>query len=274
MASLYPNPRQLSSQVANGNASQPQSPVERDEVERIVRRMLDAAWPPGAENQQASPAPATAGDPNEELVVSISARHVHLTDEHVEILFGAGKTLTPLRPLYQDGFFAAEQTVMIVGPRKRMLPSVRILGPTRSHSQVELANTDAISLGIEAPVRHSGDIEGTPGCVLVGPAGVVELKQGVIRAARHVHLNPQHARLYGVADREMLHLRIESPSCTMVMEDVLARVGEKARLEVHIDTDEGNACMLDQATRVRLIRPDQSLLPGQNPAADCGCQHP
>ena len=127
--------------------------------------------------------------------MSISARHVHLTDEHVEMLFGAGRTLTPMKPLYQDGSYAAEETVMVVGPRRRMLPTVRILGPTRKFSQVELAFTDSISLGIDAPVRHSGRIEGTPGCVLVGPKGVVELKEGVIRAARHVHMNVRRCQL-------------------------------------------------------------------------------
>ncbi len=136
-------------------------------------------------------------------MISISARHVHLTDEHVEILFGPGHTLTPMKPLYQDGFYAAEETVMVVGPRRRMLPTVRILGPTRAASQVELAFTDSISLGIDAPVRHSGRIEGTPGCVLVGPKGVVELKQGVIRAARHVHMNVRDAARLGVKNGDI-----------------------------------------------------------------------
>ena len=133
-----------------------------------------------------------AGKPK--LTVSISARHCHLSDEHVEILFGPGHKLTPMKPLYQDGFYAAEETVMVVGPRRRMLPTVRVLGPSRKQSQVELAFTDSISLGIDAPIRHSGKIEGTPGCVLVGPKGVVELPQGVIRAARHVHMSLRDAQ--------------------------------------------------------------------------------
>src|SRR6185437_13250684 len=141
-----------------------------------------------------------------ELVVSISARHCHLTDEHVEILFGPGRKLTPEKNLYQDGFYAAAETVMVVGPRKRMLPSVRVLGPTRPASQVELAFTDAISLGIDVPVRASGKIKGTPGCVLVGPAGVVDLKEGVIRAERHVHMNQEHARHYGVKNGDRVSL--------------------------------------------------------------------
>ena len=184
--------------------------LDRSKIESIVREIVTQQMSASSSDGRSS-----------ELVVSISARHVHLTDEHVETLFGAGKKLTVHKPLYQDGFFAAEQTVMIVGPRKRMLPSVRVLGPTRGHSQVELAYTDAISLGIDAPVRHSGKIEGTPGCVLVGPAGVVELDQGVIRAARHVHINPRDAESYGVENGEMMNLKIESEYCTTVLEDVL-----------------------------------------------------
>jgi len=143
---------------------------------------------------------------------------------------------------------------MIVGPRRRMLPNVRVLGPTRGKSQVEVAFTDSISLGIEAPVRHSGKIDGTPGCVLVGPAGVVELDEGVIRAARHVHINRHDAAIYGVKNGEMMNLRIESPYCTTVFEDVLVREDDTSKLEVHIDTDEGNACFLDSATKVELQR--------------------
>jgi putative phosphotransacetylase len=177
-----------------------------------------------------------------------------LTDEHVEVLFGQGQKLTVHKPLYQDGFFSAEQTVMVVGPgKRRMLPSVRVLGPTRPASQVELAFTDAISLGIDIPVRPSGKIAGTPGCVLVGPSGVVELKEGVIRAERHVHMNLDHARFYGVSNGDRMSLRIES-SCTAVLEDLLVRADETSKLEVHLDTDEGNAADLDHATKVELLR--------------------
>ncbi len=221
--------------------------IDRDVIERIVRQIV---------TQQAATACSRPTSevyvPN--LVVSISARHVHLTDEHVEILFGAGRTLTPMKDLYQDGYYAAEETVMVVGPRRRMLPTVRILGPTRSHSQIELAFTDSISLGVDAPVRHSGDIQGTPGCVLVGPAGVVELKQGVIRAARHVHMNPRDAQGYGVEDSDMMNLRVASPQCSVIMEDLKVRVGDGIKLEVHLDTDEGNACYLDQATKIELFK--------------------
>jgi propanediol utilization protein len=134
-----------------------------------------------------------------------------------------------------------------------MLPTVRILGPTRPHSQVELAFTDGISLGIDLPVRASGKIEGTPGCVLVGPHGVIELKQGVIRAERHVHMNMQHAKYYGVKNGDRMKLRVES-GCTLVLEDLLVRADEVSKLEVHLDTDEGNAADLDHARRVELFR--------------------
>ncbi len=218
--------------------------LDRSQIESLVRaavRRLSAT--------NGSP---QSNDPNHRLRVSISARHVHLTDEHVEKLFGPGKKLTPEKNLYQDGFYAAAETVMIVGPRRRMLPSVRILGPTRKASQVELAITDAISLGIDAPVRHSGDIAGTPGCVLVGPAGAVELTEGVIRAARHVHMNFDDAASYGVKNGSFMSLAIKSPQCSVTFEDLLVRADAASKLEVHIDTDEGNACNLDAATHIEL----------------------
>jgi propanediol utilization protein len=176
-----------------------------------------------------------------------------LTDEHVEILFGAGRKLTPMRDLYQQGAYAADETVMVIGPRRRMLPNVRVLGPTRPHSQVELAFTDSISMGIDAPVRISGNIAGTPGCTLVGPAGAVQLQQGVIRAARHVHMSLEDTKYYGVANGDQMKLRIES-SCSIVMEHVIVRADKNSKLEVHIDTDEGNACDLEHATRVELFK--------------------
>lgn len=228
------------------------SPLQRESIESLVRQVVrrTLAQSDLTVDSQSTGSSANRGAPK--LRVSISARHVHLTDEHVELLFGKGHRLTIGKPLYQDGFYAAEETVMLVGPRRRMLPEVRVLGPTRSHSQVELALTDAISLGIDAPVRHSGDIAGTPGCVLVGPAGAVELKQGVIRAARHVHMSFAEAEYYGVRQGELMTLQVSSPQCSIAFKDVLVRADANAKLEVHIDTDEGNACNLDSATEVTL----------------------
>lgn len=228
--------------------------LDRATIERIVRNIVQGS--------SAKPAIAPAGAYKPNLVVSISARHCHLTDEHVEVLFGAGHTLTAEKPLYQDGFYAAAETVMVVGPRRRMLPTVRVLGPTRPHSQVELAFTDSISLGIDAPVRHSGKIQGTPGCVLVGPKGVVELQEGVIRAARHVHMSWRDAEHYGVKNGDFMKLRVEAHQCTVVFEDLLVRADATSKLEVHIDTDEGNACFLDQAKSVELFKQEHA----------CGCK--
>jgi propanediol utilization protein len=236
--------------------------ISRESIEQIVRRAIQSN---GITAGLSQPNGATATAPFEpNLVVSISARHIHLTDEHVEELFGPGSVLTEDKPLYQDGFFAAEQTVMVIGPRKRMLPNVRILGPTRDFSQVELALTDAISLGIDAPVRHSGKIADTPGCVLVGPRGVVELNEGVIRAARHVHMNLDDAAGYGVENGDYMKLKIVSPDCTVVFEDLLVRADTTSKLQVHLDTDEGNACNLDDATDVVLLK--------QEKGCGCGCK--
>ena len=235
--------------------------LDRAIIENIVRQIVLAQKGGAPAETQARSASEGSYKPN--LVCSISARHCHLTDEHVEVLFGPGAKLIPEKPLYQDGFYAAEQTVMVVGPRRRMLPTVRVLGPTRPHSQVELAFTDSISLGIDVPVRHSGDIKGTPGCVLVGPKGVVELNEGVIRAARHVHMSNRDAEHFGVKKGDFMKLRIESPQCTVVFEDLLVRADATSKLEVHIDTDEGNACFLDNATKVELLKQD----------GGCKCKH-
>ncbi len=236
------------------------SSLTRDDVERVVRQVLARQLGPGAAPDSGT---RTTGQVNP-LTVNISARHCHLTQEHVEILFGKGHTLTPQKWLYQDGYFAAEETVAIVGPRRRMLPEVRVLGPCRGDSQVELAFTDAISLGLDIPVRISGDVEGTPGCLLVGPAGSLELQQGVIRAMRHVHMNPAEMAHYGVRDKDLMHLRVESPGCTAVLENISVRGGDdRIKLEVHLDTDEGNAINLTKATKVELYKP----------GSQCGCRH-
>lgn len=251
---------------------------DRQRIEALVRQAIRSAAQDGATAAQgaqraATIAPAAAAQPpgwiggKPNLRVSISARHCHLTDEHVEILFGKGVKLIPEKDLYQDGFYAAQQTVMVVGPRRRMLPNVRVLGPTRPFSQVELAFTDSISLGIDAPVRHSGKIDGTPGCVLVGPAGTVQLTQGVIRAARHVHMNFSDASHYGVANGDFMQLVVRSPQCSVTFEELLVRADEAAKLEVHIDTDEGNACNLDAATEVSLRKATASPM-----AEGCACK--
>jgi putative phosphotransacetylase len=187
------------------------------------------------------------------LVVNVSARHCHVTQEDLERLFGPGHQLTPYKWLYQDGFFAAQEMVTIIGPRHRMIPNLRILGPCRDHSQVELAFTDAIMLGLDVPVRKSGDHRDSPGCYLLGPAGMIELERGVIRHERHVHIGPFDAAYYGVKDGDRINLRVKS-TCSAVFEDLLVRQAPGTKLEVHLDTDEGNACDLAHATHLELFR--------------------
>ncbi len=220
--------------------------IERTTVERLVRAALTRHFPT---NGRA----AVDGRVAPRLVVNISARHCHVTQEDLERLFGKGHQLTPYKPLYQDGFFAAAETVTIIGPRHRMIPNLRILGPCRDHSQVELAFTDAISLGLDIPVRRSGDHRDSPGAYLLGPAGMIELPCGVIRHERHVHMGPSDAAHYGVKDGDRLNLRVRG-TCAVVFEDLLCRVAPTSKLEVHIDTDEGNACDLTRATNVELFK--------------------
>lgn len=218
--------------------------LDRSLVERLVRQALTKRV-------------AVNGQPfgvyKPKLVVNISARHCHVTQEHLEILFGKGHQLHVHRPLYQDGFFAAEETVTLIGPRHRTITNLRILGPCRDHSQVELAFTDAIGMGLNIPVRKSGDHRDSPGCYLLGPKGMVELQRGVIRHERHVHMGPRDAEYYGVKDGDRMKLRVVS-SCTAVLEDLLVRLSPTSKLEVHLDTDEGNAVDLVHASHCELFR--------------------
>lgn len=195
----------------------------------------------------------TAAKAPRPLVVNVSARHCHLTQAAVETLFGKGHKLQPKKMLYQAGQYAAEESVTLIGPRSRIISNLRILGPCRDLNQVELAYTDAISLGFEIPLRASGDIKGTPGCMLMGPAGFLELPEGVIRAAPHAHMHPDDAAFYGVKAGEFMKLRIGGPA-GITFDRMLVRVSPDFKLEVHIDTDEGNACGLGPGTPVELIR--------------------
>jgi len=198
------------------------------------------------------PKPVTADAPNP-LVVNVSARHCHLTQEAVEVLFGKGHQLTVWKPLYQEGQFAANETVTLIGPRSRVISNLRILGPCRTLNQVELAYTDGIALGFELPLRLSGDIQGTIGCMLMGPEGFFEMPDGVIRALRHVHMHPRDAEFYDVKNGDTMKLNIGGP-CALALDKMLVRVNESFKLEVHIDTDEGNACNLQPDTPCELVK--------------------
>lgn len=197
------------------------------------------------------PLPSRAAAPNP-LVVNVSARHCHLTPEAVEVLFGKGHQLTPHKWLYQDGQFAAKETLTLIGPRSRVISNLRILGPCRNFNQVELAYTDGIALGFELPLRISGDIKGTLGSMLMGPAGFFEMQEGVIRALRHVHMSPEDANYYEVKPGAEMRLRIGGP-CGLILDKLLVRVDKSFKLEVHIDTDEGNACNLQPETPCELM---------------------
>jgi putative phosphotransacetylase len=231
--------------------------LERTEVEQLVREVLTQrlrgqVTPPPARERHAA-LPRQAGGPPTPLVVNVSARHMHVTPADLEVLFGPGAKLTKLKDLYQDGEFASEQTVTIVGPRQRIIPSVRILGPVRNYTQVELSYTDGIYLGIDLPLRISGNHEGTPGCTIMGPKGAITINRGVIRAERHVHVSQADMDYYGVRDGDYMKLRIDGP-CGVTFDRVKVRYHPKVVLEVHIDTDEGNACDLESATHMELFK--------------------
>lgn len=175
------------------------------------------------------------------ILVETSARHVHVTQEDLEILFGKGYQLTHKKDLSQPGQFASNERVTVVGAKKE-IPNVSILGPVRSATQVELSLTDARSAGIQALVRESGDIAGTSGCKLVGPCGEVEIKEGVIAAKRHIHMTPADAKEFGVEDKQVVSVKAESNGRSLVFGDVVCRVSDQYALAMHIDTDEANAC--------------------------------
>jgi putative phosphotransacetylase len=181
---------------------------------------LSKAWPIGATNVAQAPNP---------LLVNISARHCHLTQEAVEALFGPGYQLSVHKWLYQDGQFAAKETLTLVGPRSRVISNLRILGPCRNINQVELAYTDAVALGFDIPLKSSGDIEGTPGGMLMGPKGFFEMDKGVIRALRHVHMNPEDAKFYEVKQGDFMKMKVGGP-CGITFDEMLVRVDPSFKL--------------------------------------------
>jgi acetate kinase len=192
-----------------------------------------------------------------QIPVAVSARHLHLTRASVEALFGPGRTLTRGRPLSQPGQFAAEETVTLVGPAGR-LEHVRIIGPERAADQVEISRTDEYALGVDAPVRESGDLANTPGIRVEGPAGAVTLKSGVICALRHIHMNPDDARRFGVADGDVVDVHIETAGRNLTFGEVRVRVRADFQLEMHVDTDEANAAGIPGAARGVLESVDRS----------------
>ena len=175
-----------------------------------------------------------------EILIETSARHVHVTAEVLETLFGKGYELTWKKDLSQPGQFACQERVQVIGP-KSSFPAVSILGPVRPETQVELSASDARSIGIDAPCRESGDVAGSGACKLVGPEGEVELSEGVIIAKRHIHATPEDAEKYGLSDKQIVNVKVNSDGRALVFGDVIVRVSPKYKWAMHIDTDESNA---------------------------------
>lgn len=185
------------------------------------------------------------------IPVNISARHVHLCPEHIEFLFGKNYKLTPIRDLMQPGEFAAKEQVIVVGP-KGILQNVRVLGPSRKITQVEISKTDAYALGLTPPVRDSGNHADTPGCILVGTMGGLNIDKGVILAERHIHMPQEVAEKKGLKDKQMVKVRTEGKR-KVIFENVLIRISPRFALEMHVDTDEANASGIENGDTVCLI---------------------
>ncbi|SDE69351.1 Phosphate propanoyltransferase [Sporomusa acidovorans DSM 3132] len=185
------------------------------------------------------------------IPVGVSNRHIHLSAEHIEVLFGSGYTLTKEKDLKQINEFAAKETVTLVGP-KGVMRNVRVLGPVRKFTQVEISRTDGFSLGVVPPLRDSGNIQGSPGIVVAGPKGAITLKEGVICAARHIHMEENDARRFNVADGDRVTVQVGGPRGGTYC-NVLIRVSPNFRLEFHIDTDEANAAELRNGDKVTLV---------------------
>jgi len=225
--------------------------AEEEIVKQIVREVLSKI---NKGNKSEKPETNTINKQKRILYCNYSNRHCHISREHLDILYGEGYQLTKLKDLIQPGEFASKEFLTMVGPTGATLP-IRILGPVRSKTQVEISKTDSFAIKIKGvPIRQSGKTEGSPGCVLVGPKGAVTLKEGVIVAMRHVHFTPDDAEYFNVKDGEMLKIRLESPQRTTIFEKVIARVKPTYALEMHIDVDEANAAGVGQMTPAQIIK--------------------
>lgn len=212
-------------------------------IELITREVLKEL---GAKKTAVSPC-------EEPIPIGVSVRHVHICQADLDILYGPGYKLNKLRDLYQTGEFAAREVVTLIGPAMTPIENVRILGPLRDHTQVEVARTDAIILGIDPPVRQSGDIKGSAGITLVGPAGVLTLKEGVICANRHIHMSDEDAKRFGVKDNDIVRVRVTGDKA-LVFEGVQVRVKSSFKLEMHLDTDDANAAGINYGGKAYLMK--------------------
>ena len=220
-------------------------------VAEMVKRVLAELEKSPATAPAAAPAPAaSAGD----IPVGISNRHIHLSREDVDTLFGQGYELTPLKDLSQPGQYACKETLTLLGPSMRAIENVRVLGPVRSASQVEISRTDSFTLKVKPPVRESGSIAGSAPVIIVGPKGVVTLKEGCIIANRHIHMHTDDAARFGVKDGEYIDVDVTSGERRTRWFDVQVRVSPKFALEMHVDTDDANAVGIGNGARVSVVK--------------------
>lgn len=195
---------------------------------------------------------STADNGDDSIPVGISNRHIHLSREHIDILFGEGYQLTPLKELSQPGQFACKEVLTIVGPSLKPIENVRVLGPERSESQVEISRTDSYTLKVKPPVRESGKIAGSASISIIGPKGIVTLKEGCIIANRHIHMSTEDGKRFGVKDNSYVTVDVNSERRTRFY-DVQVRVSDKFRLEMHLDTDDANAAALKNGDKVKIV---------------------
>lgn len=193
------------------------------------------------------------GDEEKLVPVGVSNRHVHLSQEHLEILFGKGYELTKLKDLSQPGQYACKEQVTLIGPSLRSIEGVRVLGPVRKESQVEISRTDSFTLKVKPPVRESGKINGSAPVIMVGPCGIVELKEGCILANRHIHMSEKDGKNFGVKDGEYVAVMAKGDGKKTALYDVQVRVSDKFALEMHLDTDDANACGIGNGCKVKII---------------------
>jgi putative phosphotransacetylase len=222
----------------------------RDIVANVMSRINPGVS--GAEEKPVLKAGGSDQQGTRKVVCGVSVRHIHLSREHVDVLFGKGYEMQVLKELYQPGTYAYKETVTVVGPRLNAIQNIRILGPLRDKTQVELAKTDCIILGIDAPVKPSGQLEGTASAVVIGPKGAVYLKDGVIRANRHLHLSSDDASYFGVKDNDLVDVRISGPK-GLTFNNVQVRVSPDFKSEMHVDTDDGNAADIVNGTMVEIV---------------------
>ena len=217
----------------------------REQIEAVVRRVLGAC--------EASDKCGKRCDSSAEIPVGVSNRHIHLTEAHVEALFGKGYKLTPIKELSQPGQYACKETLTIVGPSMRPIENVRVLGPTRPKSQVEISMTDSYVLKVKPPVRESGKLEGSSPIRIIGPKGVVELNEGCIIANRHIHMSPTEAEGFGVKDYDFVTVDVEGTRPARWF-GVQVRVHKDFRLEMHVDTDDANATGIGNGAKVKIVK--------------------